>query len=347
MRKPIIFATLLLLFFSAVAMALAAESPGPVLTVSGLVKQPLRLSLANLGRLPSVRVKYNDIKDDGSFHGCFWLRGVPLRDILELAQLGKESHGFNKMVDTAVVVRNAQGRQVTVSWGEIFHRNPGEAILALSSTPVRPKKDCKACHQPDVYEDLIKQLDRKLGLPKLVLTRDFASDRSLEDVVSLRVVEPVKVPQGPRPKTLYSPTLSIVGPDGKQHTLDKLPVLHRRTILVNQVGAGKGYHGRPHFSGVALADLLGHFKITGDDQSAVVISAPDGYTSLVSWGELFRGPMGGRILVADQMDGKPLKENGRFALILPDDLWADRWVKAAAKMEIVQMKNRPRRPIRR
>ena len=342
MRKLLILATILVMISSAAAMAMAGKITGPMLTVNGLVKQPLRLSMADLGRMSSARVKCNDIKSDGSFHGCFWLQGVPLRDILELAQIGKDGHGFNKAVDLAVVVKNAQGRQVTVSWGEIFYRNPGEAILALSSTPVRPKKNCKACHEPDVYEDLIKQLDRKLGLPKLVMTSDFASDRDLEDVVSLRVVEPVDVPQGPRPKTLYSPTLSVVGPDGKENKLDKLPALHRRTILANQVGEGKGFHGRPHFSGVALADLLKHFKISGDDQSAVVISAPDGYASLVSWAELFRGPLGGRIIVADQMDGKPMKTNGRFALILPDDLWADRWVKAAGKIEVVRLADKPR-----
>ena len=343
MRKLLILATILVIISStaAMAMAMVEKTTGPTLTVSGLVKQPLRLSMADLGRLSSARVKCNDIKSDGSFHGCFWLQGVPLRDILDLAQIGKEGHGFNKSVDLAVVVKNAQGRQVTVSWGEIFHRNPGEAILALSSTPVRPKKSCKACHEPDVYQDLLKQLDRKLGMPKLVMTGDFASDRSLEDVVSLRVVEPVKVPQGPRPKTLYSPTLTVVGPDGKEHKLDKLPALHRRAILANQVGAGKGFHGRPHFSGVSLADLLNHFKISGDDQSAVVISAPDGYTSLISWAELFRGPLGGRIIVADQMDGKPMKANGRFTLILPDDLWADRWVKAAGKIQVVRLADKP------
>ncbi|MBU1274837.1 MAG: hypothetical protein KJ720_05625 [Proteobacteria bacterium] len=343
MRKLIIIvAAVFILLPSALSGALAAEFRGPLLTVSGLVKQPLRLTMADLERLSQVRVRYNDIKSDGAFHGAFWLRGAPLRDILDLAQIGKDAPGFNKLVDLAVVVRNAQGSQVTVSWGEIFHRNPGEAILALSSTPVRPKKDCKACHEPDVYEDLIKQLDRKLGLPKLVLTNDFASNRGLEDVVSLRVVEPVKVPQGPRPKTLHSPTLSVVGSDGKEHKLDKLPALHRRTIVANQVGEGKGFHGRPRFSGVALADLLGHFKITGDNQSAVVVSAPDGYTSLVSWGELFMGPLGQRIIVADRMDGKPMKENGRFALILPDDLWADRWVKATAKIQAVRLKKQPR-----
>lgn len=342
MRKVLILSTILLLVAAVAASAAAAETPGPVLRVSGLVKQPLRLSLADLERLSSARVKYNDIKSDGSFHGCFWLQGAPLRDILELAQIGKEGHGFNKLVDLAVVVKNAQGREVTVSWGEIFHRNPGEAILALSAQPVRPKKNCQACHEPDVYQDLLKQLDRKLGLPKLVMTRDFASDRGLEDVVSLRVVEPVKVPQGPRPKTLYAPTLSLVGPDGKEHKLDKLPALPRRAVLANQVGEGKGYHGRPHFSGVSLAELLEHFKIAGDKQSAVVVSAPDGYASLVSWAELFMGPLGGRIIVADQMDGKPMQENGRFALILPDDLWADRWVKAAGNIQTVRLAHKPR-----
>lgn len=30
---------------------------------------------------------------------------VPLRDVLELAQIGKDGHGFNKSTDLAVVVK--------------------------------------------------------------------------------------------------------------------------------------------------------------------------------------------------------------------------------------------------
>lgn len=190
-------------------------------------------------------------------------------------------------------------------------------MLALAYTPVRPKKNCKSCHEPDVYQDLLEQLDRKVGLPKLVLTSDFAADRCLENVVSLRVVEPVDIPQGPRPKTLYSPTISLVGADGKEQTLDKLPALPRTTVLVNQVGEGKGYHGRPQYSGVALAELLEHFKISGDDQSALVVSAPDGYASLVSWGELYRGPWGGASWSPTRSTASPLRTTGASRLSCP------------------------------
>ncbi len=342
MRKLLILATVSLLFVSLAAMPSAAVDPGPVLTVSGLVKQPLRLTLADLERLPAARVELNDVRRDGSFHGSFRLQGVPLRDLLALAQVGKEGHGFDRCTDLAVVVKNAQGQQVTLSWGEICRHDPGQAILALSSSPVLPYKGPEAFSDPAAYRKLMAQIERRPGLPKLVLARDFATDRGLENVVSLRVVEPVLTPQPPRPKTLYSPTLSVVGPEGKEHRLEALPPLPRRTVTANMVGPGRGFHGQASFSGVALADLLNHFKQAGDAQSAVVISAPDGYASLISWGELFLGSQGQRILLADRMDGKPIAKQGRFALVAPDDFLSDRWVMAPAKLQVVRLGSQPR-----
>ncbi|MCB2191505.1 MAG: hypothetical protein KQI62_08065 [Deltaproteobacteria bacterium] len=338
MRKLLISAIVLAATFCTALAAIASGPAAPVLTVSGLVKQPLRLSMADLGRLPSVRVELNDIKSDGSFHGCFRLQGVPLREVLSLAQVGKEGRGFDRFTDLAVVVKNAQGQQVTLSWGEIFRHNPGQAVLALTAQPVRPYKGPEAWSDPAAYRKLMAQIERKVGFPKLVLARDSASDRSLEKVISLRVVEPVHTPQpAAKPAKLYAPSLSVIGPNGKEHKLEKLPSLPRHSVLANMVGPGRNYHGRGRFSGVTLADLLTHLKFKGDNQSAVVISAPDGYTSLISWGELFLSPQGRRIILADRMDGKPMDKQGRFALVVPDDFLSDRWVLAPAKLQMVRL----------
>lgn len=40
-----------------------------------MVKHPLKLSLAELGRMAQVDIKHNGVGSDGSFNGVFWLRG--------------------------------------------------------------------------------------------------------------------------------------------------------------------------------------------------------------------------------------------------------------------------------
>lgn len=112
MRKRMLILILLIPWLILLGTAYGSGAETEVLRVTGLVKQPLRLSLADLARLPLVRLKYNDITREGEFHGVFWFRWVPLRDILGLAQVGKEAGGFPKLTDLALVVRSRDGRQV-------------------------------------------------------------------------------------------------------------------------------------------------------------------------------------------------------------------------------------------
>lgn len=337
MRKLIVM-ILGLLLLAATASA-GTEAPGP-LRITGLVKQPLRLSLQDLSRLPQVQIRHNGITQKDSFHGVFWLQGVPLRDLLELAQLGKESGGFPKAVDLALKVRTADGKQVVLSWGEAFHQNPAEAVLAVTAKPIMPKRNCKDCHQPGEYEVWLDQLSRKVGLPKLALTRDQFSDRSLENVVSIEVVGLEPGSWGPKQDKLYSPQV-VIAADGKERTIKKLPQKNRITLIADQVGEGKGFHGRKEYSGVPLRDLLEQQGHNGDVNTVYLISAPDGYRSLASWGEIFLGPLGKRIILADKMNGKPIQNTGKFHLVFPDDKWADRWVKAPASIEAFSLAGKP------
>jgi precorrin-4 methylase len=337
MRKLIIIIMGILLL---AAPSFAGEKDSPPLRVTGLVKQPLRLSMQDLSRLPQIQIRHNGITKKGSFHGVFWLQGVPLRDILELAQLGKESGGFPKSVDLALKVRTTDGKQVVLSWGEAFHQNPGEAVLAVSAQPVMPKKSCKKCHTPEEYEPWMKQLSRKVGLPKLTLTRDQFADRSLEKVASIEVVGLEPGSWGPKQDKLYSSKV-VISADGKESIIKNLPAKNRLTLIADQVGEGKGYHGRMEYSGVPLRDLLERQGHKGDVNTVYLISAPDGYRSLASWGEIFLGPLGKRIILADKINGRGIKNTGKFHLVFPEDKWADRWVKAPATIKAVSLATKP------
>ncbi|MEW5912201.1 MAG: SAM-dependent methyltransferase [Thermodesulfobacteriota bacterium] len=336
MRKLALLLAGLTLLAAAPAVA-QAPGPQPMLTISGLVKQPLRLDAGQLARLASMTLKLNDINSRGDFRGVFWLRGVPLRSLLELAVADKEAGGFNKLTDLAILVRSRDGRQVALSWGEVFHRNPADVIIALDSAPVMPRKSCQACHQPEVFQPWMDQLTRKVGLPKLAVAGDFFSDRSLEGVNHIEVVWPVPAQWGPKQDKLYAPSLRVELPGHSPQEYKSLPALPQQQVQALQVGEGKGFHGNHRLEGVALRDLLRQQKIKADLNSVFVISAPDGYQSLASYGELFLRPAGARIILADRKDGKPIEAGGRFELVFPDDLWADRWVKAVSRVQAVSL----------
>ena len=333
-RIVILIAALCLLLPASAALA---KKGLPILRVSGLVKQPLNLSLDQLANLDQVRVKFNDVNSKGDFKGVFWLRGVPLRDLLELAAVEKEAGGYHKRVDLAVVVTSANGRRVTLSWGEVFYANPGQTVIALEARPVMPHKDCRMCHEPNVYEPWMKQLGRAVGLPKLAVTGDYYSDRSLENVTSIEVKSLGSWNWGPKMKKLYSPKLSIGVRGGQSVTVDKLPTIDRAQVNALQFGEGKGYHGNWHFSGVPLGGLVEHYKLPGGVNTVYLVNAPDGYRSLVSWGEMFLRPAGQLILLADREGKQPIDKGGRFELVFPGDLWADRWVKAVSRIQAVTL----------
>ncbi len=281
------------------------------LHIMGAVKQPLQFSLSDLARFQSVSVRLNELTRDKTFHGVFNYRGVPLRELLETAVVQKGESAFGKPDDLAIVVRNREGRETVLSWGEVFYRNPAELIVAFQAEPVMPHRDCAACHTPEVYRVWQDPLKRKVGLPRLVVANDFYTERSLENVASIEVVDlhfkmPVK-----RMKELFAPELTV-GQDSKTLlTVTNLSAYPRLEVMGKVAGEGRGYHGLFRFEGTPLTDLLTRAGATQDLDSAVVISAPDGYRSLISMGELVLNPLGRRIIIADRKEGKPLQEDER------------------------------------
>ena len=105
--------------------ALSASQPS--ISITGVVKQQLNLTTDDLRRFESVNVRLNEVATDRSYHGAFFYRGVPLRTLLELATVQKEAADFSKPVDLAIVVKNKDGKQTVLSWGEIFYRNPADS----------------------------------------------------------------------------------------------------------------------------------------------------------------------------------------------------------------------------
>ena len=318
----------------------AGEAPAPTLRVGGAVKQPLSLTMKDLSRLQSVSVRLNEITQDGQYHGVYSYSGIPLRAILELVGIEKKGSAFNKFNDLAVVVKDKAGNAAVLSWGEVFYRNSGEIVIALSAVPIMPHKKCSNCHvNADLYQERFSQLSRPILFPRLAVANDFYTDRSLEGIQSIEVVDLKPVARTQRlGEKLFSSKFLISGEVEKTLSVEDLSPYPREEVLTKAVGEGIGYHGISHFSGVPLSTLLQKAGIKQDPKTVFLVSAPDGYQSVVSYGELFYTKAGERILVADRNGKTILKKNGRFKLVLPDDQAADRWVKAVSGVEVIRLK---------
>jgi precorrin-4 methylase len=329
----------------ALCPAVGRAAPASVtVTVTGLVRRPLSLTVGDLAKLSAVPVRINDVRGDGSYHGAFSTQGVPLRSLLELAGIQKEAGAFPRPLDLAIVVRDREGKTAALSWGEVFYKNPGSATLAFSTAPIMPHKDCKACHPPSLYKPLMDQLARPVALPKLVMADDFGSDRALEGVVNVEVVD-LKPDSGPWPVKKgdrFSPQMTVSGGSKKALTVKDLSGFPRARATVNVVGDGKGFHGRYECEGAPLVDVLARAGVKADLRTVFVASGFDGYRVLISYGELYLSPLGRRILVVDRRDGAPLEKDGRFAIVFPDDQAADRDVKSVERIEAVRLEVKPK-----
>lgn len=321
---------------------LCLASSASQVSVVGAVKNPLNLTMDELNRFQSIEVQLNEVMEDGSYQGVFYYRGVPLRTLLETAFVEKEESAFSKKTDLAVRIRNSEGKQVALSWGEVFFKNPGRILVATSARPIMPHHDCKVCHTPEEYKPRLDQLNRDVGFPKLVVAGDAYADRCLEHVVSIEVVDLCPDRPARKMKKLYSPQFSISGKDLKNTTFRDLSDHPHQTLRVRHLGEGKGYHGINAFEGVSFKSLLEEAGVKRDLNLVFLLSAPDGYRSLLSYGEVFLDPLGDRILVADKMEGKPFDQGGKFFFIPPDDLMADRDVKALATVEAMSLEVKPK-----
>jgi len=324
---------LALVAFFSLPVYCAAREASPSLTVKGLVEQPLKLNLDDLEVFSSITVQLNEIMKDGGFQGNFYYRGVPLRSLLETARIQKKRKHFFKGIDLALVVRNKAGKQVVLSWGEIFYRNPATIVIATSAQPIMPHGECKSCHDAEFTKRWLAPLHRKVGLPKLVVSSDTWSDRSLDNITEIEVVDLKPDLTSQKVENLQSPEFEISGLGLTSVTVKDLSSYPRIRTRVSTVGEGKGYHGTHDVSGAPFKAVVERQVSKADLNSAYLVSAPDGYRSVLSFGEVFLSPAGERILMVDTIDNEPIKENGKFIMMPPDDVMADRWIKAVSKIE--------------
>jgi len=275
-----------------------------------------------------------EVTSNGRYRGIFVYKGISLRDLLELAHIQKKDKGFSKLIDTGIVVENREGKKVFISWGEIFYRNPEEVLIAYSYKPVKPHfLNCNKCHGKEFYKTILNQLERQIELPKLVIADDFYTDRCIEDVTTIKVVELDKSTVWRKLKRLYSDRIEIFKNDVKVKEILDLFGGKRSEIEVKVLGEGRGYHGIKKFEGVDLKEVIKRLNIDRDFNRAIIVYGVDGYRSVFSVGEIFLSKE--KILLADTVNQSSIEKGGKFVLIPSEDIFADRMIKAVSEIRLI------------
>jgi precorrin-4 methylase/DMSO/TMAO reductase YedYZ molybdopterin-dependent catalytic subunit len=340
MKKIIIYSLLIII---SLVLGANLSTYAASISIAGAVKQPLNLTIEDLCRFKTVRIQLNEILKDKSYRGAWYYNGVPLRTLLETAYLEKEESAFNKAIDLAILVRNSEGEEVALSWGEIFYKNSYDIIIATSATPIKPHHDCNSCHKPEETESRMKQFDRKIGFPKLVVASDGYADRSIENITSIEVIDPAPRMPADKSKALSVDSFVVTGKVKKELTINDLSgFINRRQMPVIHMGEGKGYHGIDDYSGVLFNDILEKAGIEPNLSQIFHISAPDGYRTTFSYGEIFLNRVEDNTIIADMKNGKRIEKEGKFIFVPSDDLMADRDIKSVSRIEVIDLKRAPK-----
>ncbi|MEZ4484364.1 MAG: SAM-dependent methyltransferase [Syntrophotaleaceae bacterium] len=199
---------------------------------------------------------------------------------------------------------------------------------------------CQKCHGPEIYRSALEQYERPAQLPKLLVKGDFYTDRCLEGVTRIEVLDLYPKLKSDRSIQLESSEFQVAGLVTKELKLSSLKDYPSMEMWKKVVGLHMGYHGLHLYKGVSLAKVLEAAGVGDELTKAVMISAPDGYRALFSFGELFQSFKGRRIMLAESVDGKPLKgqRGGKYRIIVPEELVDDRDVLAVDRIEIIDLK---------
>ena len=314
----------------------AAKSPGNV-SITGLVRQPLRLGLRDIKAFGSVTVRRVDHRAEG-FFGDFEFRGVPLTTLISMAGPRKESSSFMRPTDLAIVVQNESGKRVLFSYGELLFRAPSDVVLAFDAEPMIPKRSCDSCHKDRSDHNWRSVLSRKQVFPRLIAGRDLDAERSLEGVTNIEVVELFSPAPQPKSKSQLTISEAIEIRDGNTgiaaaRSLNSYP---RHEVHALEVGDAMGYHGEIRCEGAFLTDVLTASKAPSGPDVGYVIAAADGFRATISSAELFSTVQPPPILIVDRCNGRALGDQGNFKLIVANDTIAERWVKSVATVNVVR-----------
>ena len=137
--------------------------------------------------------------------------------------------------------------------------------------------------------------------------------------------------RAPKP-AVRSTTLTVTGSAGQKTelTAEQIQAMPHKTVEVFNEHAKT----KESYSGVPLTEILKQLGTPTGSQVhgkvytlGILAEGTDHYKVLYSIGEIDSANHNGDVIVADQIDGKPLENDGAFKLVSTEDKHPARWVR--------------------
>lgn len=292
--------------------------------VEGEVENPGETDLTKLP-LTSVVFKEAAYDKQAKFVGSYHCTGYSLFDIVNSKILKKANYSdFPPNVDLYIIIENAAGKKVVVSWGELFYsKNFNKIVLTKQVTAINPSK---MKMQWPVGENA-----------RFIFPNDLFNGRYIDNPTKITV----KSNSGNYPKNekMYSETFDI-SLDGKVLTtvkqVDANSVLHKFDYV--GYGHGRGFKGINEAAGYALKDIVRPLiqqQNTGCYDKLVVISSKDSYRATYSLSEIInRNDCDDFLVTIPEKD----PEDGKYNVFATPDFFVDRNVRSVDKIEIITIR---------
>lgn len=343
-------------------LAAAATSQAQV-RVTGSVKTALTVDQTVASSVARSTEKIRIAKPDGQYRATVEASGASLWSLLDQAGVEKKTpDGFNRPIDLLVVVKGRQGHEALFSVGELQMGLEGGRVLladrlrlvmphhhdevpplaepdgwleATARAALTVPEGCVSCHA----EKKLPAVDLPRGVC-LVAAGDPWPPRFVEDVVEVSVRQVgASVPAHMKKGATAGPTVSLVRLDGSAMALHPaaLAALGQASFADAAFGMGRGFHGLHAWSGVPLARVVAaNVPANANlDRLWVLVTAADGYRTVLSGRELFAGVRDA--LLATSEDGQPLGERGPMRLVVPADFYVDRSVHSVQEIRLGTM----------
>ena len=304
------------------------DLPPAALTIDGEVANPGQVDFSVLP-LRQVVVKETAFDGaNGKFIGAYQYEGYSLYDILNSIELKKNNQEeFPPIVDLYVVVENAAGEKVVLSWGELYypiHRH--EILIASAVRRIVPSKTKDLWPLPETS--------------KLVVASDLYTVRNISRPVKITIRSSSKSFEIRRDlKDMYAPQLTFkVGNEVKKVLSDKdspaEPLVSYNSVFY---GRGRGIHGTTPFTGMMMKDVTGNFlKITADDLKTGLVTsvAPDGYRAIFTMSEIYNRNDQAEVLIVPMPE---VTDQGGYLLYPAADYFSDRSIRCLSELIILQL----------
>jgi len=297
------------------------------LTLEGEIENP---GTVDFSALPLRQIVVKETSFDGkggSFIGSYQYEGYSLYDILDHVVLKKKNEAeFAPIIDLFVVVENASGEKIVLSWGELYypiHRH--EIIIASKVRRIVPSKTKELWPLPVVS--------------KLVAASDLYTERNISSPVKITIrSSTLKYKVDRNIPDMYAGELKFTDHDQLLKSISD-GGLEGTQVSYGSVfyGRGTGIHGTTPFSGVMLKDYSADiYKMTVENLKTglFVVSAPDGYRAVFTYSEIFNRNDQAEVLIVP-MSG--VKKQGAFLLYPAVDFFSDRSIRCLNEIKFVQL----------